>query len=90
MDQSALSSLPPLHIKGRVRFTIGVNKKGEQEITMMQSPMMTKEEACTYVGLGINAFDERVNNGTIHKRGETKNVPYHIDDLDEYLELNKR
>lgn len=84
--KDALKLLPPLLIQGKVTFTISRDAGGEQRIAVMQSPMMNRADAAAYVGLGTNAFCERVSDGRITKRGETNSSPYHIDDLNQYLE----
>lgn len=80
-----LHNLPPLVVDGRLIVNITTSANGSAEIALTRSPMMSRDEARDYVGLGVNAFCDRVNDGAIKKRGETNNRPYHIDDLNEYL-----
>ena len=81
-----VEKLPPLVVSGRLVVSISSRTDGTSEVVLMSSPMMSRDEARNYVGLGLNIFSERVNDGTIRKRGETNNRPFHKDDLDEYLE----
>lgn len=83
----AINQMPPLHVEGRASFLFTNNPDGTMAVTVVQSPMLSKEEARDFLGMGINAFDERVNDGSIKRRGETrKGRPYHIADLNAYLE----
>lgn len=83
-EEAALQSLPPFSVRGHTTFLVAPDGDGKS-ITVKQSPMMTKQAAAEYVGVGLNQFLELVRDESIRKRG-TGHRPYHIDDLDDYLE----
>ena len=78
--------LPPLVVEGRLIANIQPKPDGTSEVVLTRSPMMSRDEARNYVGLGLNIFSERVSDGSIRKRGETNNRPFHLDDLNDYLD----
>jgi hypothetical protein len=77
------STTVPFNISARGRVTVSpVGDNGVYQIS--QSPMLSREEAADYVGLGINAFIEAVRSEKIAKRTKGHR-PYHIDDLENFL-----
>lgn len=81
----ATDKMPPLVVEGKL--IVNITEMGDTtEVVLIKSPMLSRDEARLYVGLGMNIFSERVNDGSIKKRGETNTRPFHLDDLDSYLD----
>lgn len=55
-------------------------------ITALLSPMLSTQAAADYVGVGANRFRALVSAGRIAKRGFNTRRPFHVEDLDSYLD----
>lgn len=80
------SGMPSITVRGSLKLVKGRDKHGQETLTITHSPMLTRDDARSYVGLGLNNFTTCVNEGLILKRGGNAAQPYHVDDLDAYLE----
>ena len=62
-----------------------VERRGEDGLTVLSSPMMSTQQAARYIGVGRNQFRELVERGRIKARG-SGHRKYHQVDLDRYLQ----
>lgn len=60
---------------------VRIAEERDGSLSLLHSPMMNRQEAARYVGLGLNQFDK----AGIRKRG-TGHRGYHRADLDVFLE----
>lgn len=82
---AATTQTPPLQWRGVLKMSTVTDPEGSVTTIFRQSPMMDRDTAAEYVGLGVNQFTTSVREGLIRKRGASHH-PFHVDDLDEYLE----